>query len=174
MTLETGILAGAVLLATIGWLYTARRARTLARKQHTFDALLNASFDRDFRNALELLMPYLRANKLPNINIDEENGLWQPLRMVLNHYEFIAASIRNGDIDEVMVRDSKRGTIITLFECSKNYIDSLRRGRRRRAIYEHLEWLHKRWEKAPPNRGQRCLEFILGHPLKGQVERVRD
>lgn len=159
--------------ATAGWLYTARRARTLARKQHTMNVLLTASFDSEFQNAMELLSPYMRTKAMPRLKIDDDSLLAQPLRKVLNHYEFVAAGIRNGDVDETLVRDSERGSILTLFERSTEYIESMRDTRRRRSIYEHLEWLHKRWEKKPPNRFQRFVEFIIGYPIKGRTEQVR-
>ena len=48
---STAILIGAG-FATLGWVYTARRARTLARTQHTLTAMLTVSFNQDFRKAL--------------------------------------------------------------------------------------------------------------------------
>lgn len=47
MQTTTAILVGAF-AATIGWLYTARRARMLSRKQHTITVILNASSNERF------------------------------------------------------------------------------------------------------------------------------
>lgn len=173
MSTENAILIAAV-LATLGWLYTGRRARNLARKQHSMNLLLQASFNNDMRNALHELSPHLRACKIPNVESEQDENILKKLRFLLNHYEFVAAGIRNGDLDEELIRDSERGTILTLFECSKDYIESLRNTRRRRAIYEHLEWLHKRWETHPPNPVVRFAERCRGRPFKGRVERVID
>ena len=105
---------------------------------------------------------------------DEHEEVLAALRMWLNHYEFIAAGIRNGDLDETLIRDSERGTILTIYECAVDYIDSLRNTRRRRAIYEHLEWLHRRWESHPPGIMRRLAEYCRGRPFKGRRERVRN
>jgi hypothetical protein len=117
--------------------------------------------------------PHMRQKNLPYLN-DDDGPLRDSLRMVLNHYEFISAGIRNGDLDETLIRDSERGTILNLFEGSRGYIDGLRTTRRRRATFEHLEWLHKRWETNPPGFFKRCFERARGRPLKGRTERVRE
>lgn len=93
-------------------------------------------------------------------------------RMVINHYEFIAAAIRNGDIDETLVRDSERATILSMFEASKDRIEALRVTRRRRSVCEHLEWLHIRWETKPPGVVRRCCESVRGRPFQGRRENV--
>ena len=76
-------------------------------------------------------------------------------------------------MDERIVRDSERGKILTLYETSTAHIESLRNSRRRMSIYEHLEWLHGRWEKSPPGRLQRTCERVRGKPFEGKRERVR-
>lgn len=146
----------------------------LARKQHSLNVMLTASFNKEFRDAYKIIAPFIRANNLPTIGADDNgnNDLREALRLVLNHYEFVAAGIRNGDMDEVLIRDSERGTILTIFESLRKYIESLRNTRRRRSINEHLEWLHRRWETSPPGRIQRLIEAVRGKPFSGQRERV--
>jgi hypothetical protein len=90
------------------------------------------------------------------------------LRRVLNHYEFIATGLRNGDFDERLVRDSERAAILTLFEKSQDFIWNLRDARRRITIYENIEWLYSRWEKSPPSHMQQCAEWIVGRPFPGR------
>jgi hypothetical protein len=146
----------------------------LARKQHSLNVMLTASFNKEFRDAYKTIAPFIRANNLPDIQTDDNgnNDLREALRLVLNHYEFVAAGIRNGDMDETLIRDSERGTILTIFEAVQKYIESLRTTRRRRSINEHLEWLHRRWEINPPGRVRRFVENIRGKPFSGQRERV--
>ena len=164
----------AALFATMGWLYAARRARTLAKKQHTFNLLIRSNFDQTLRDALSALSPHLRARLLPDVTSEDRSELRDALRLVLNHYEFVASGIRNGDLDEALVRHSERGTILTLIECSSDYIHAMRNTRRRRSIYEHLEWIHDRWERCPPGRTKRSLEMVLGRPFKGRFAEVRE
>ena len=167
----TAVIIGAV-LATVGWLYIARRHRTLARKQNSLNTLLTASLDKEIRENLKILSPYLLKKEELILNNDTDKNLRYSLQILLNHYEFVAVGIRNGDLDEVLIRDSEHGTILCLFACSTKYIDTLRNTRPRRSIYENLEWLCKRWGQKPPGLWQRAFECIRGRPIKGSLEKV--
>jgi hypothetical protein len=158
-------------LATTGWVYTARRARTLARKQHTVNIMLQASLNKEFREARDVMAGYVKKKTLPalpELDKDEHKELLSSVRMILNHYEFMAAGVRNGDFDESLLRDSERGTIITAYTGCTAFIWSLRDNRSRMTIYEHLEWLHGRWEVKRPSWYQRCVERIWGAPFPGR------
>jgi hypothetical protein len=158
-------------LATTGWLYTARRARTLARKQHTVNVMLQASLNKDFLAARNLIAPYVKKRNLPllaELEKDDNKDILHALRMILNHYEFMAAGVRNGDFEEFLLRDSERGTIITVYTGSSDFIWALRNNRSRMTIYEHLEWLHDRWETKRPKWHQRWIERVRGSPFAGK------
>lgn len=169
------IIIGAI-LATAGWVYTGRRARTLARKQHTINIMLKGNFDRDMRIAHQEVSPYFKNDKmkLPSSNSEAFAELLPHWRLVLNHYEFIAAGIRRGDLDEKLVVDAERGTILGAYEKSEAHIFGIRDNRRNQSIYEHLEWLYKRWEKKPPNRLICTIEWCKGSPFHGKRHQVRD
>ena len=79
-------------LATTGWLYTARRARTLSRKQHTVTVMLQASFSKEFQDHIKNVRPYLIACTLPT-KLDDKSDLRDAVQRLLNHYEFIAAGL---------------------------------------------------------------------------------
>lgn len=155
-------------LATCGWLYTARRARSLAKKQHTVNVMLQASFNKELEDAKRRVAAIVKEKKFDKLKDPafEEDMLAH--RKVANHYEFVAAGLRNGDFDEILIRDSERASIVTFYELSEKYIRSLRDVRRRTAIYEHLEWLSDRWERKRPGRMQICAEWIIGRPFSGR------
>jgi hypothetical protein len=156
----------AAALATVGWIYTARRNRSLSRKQHTFNALLQVSFNPLYHDNMTKIRAYVLQGHLPEeILADEHQAERNALKFVLNHYEFIAAGIRNGDISERLLRDSERGTIVRLFEVAQKYISSLRDERKRQVIYEHLEWLYVRWHEKQPSAWQCIVEWIAQRPL---------
>ena len=144
----------------------------MGRKQHTFNVLIAAAFNKDFRDALHALAPHIRAKAFPDLDDPQNIELALHFRLVINHYEFIAAGIRNGDIDEVLVRDSERGTVLSIYEAAVPRIEVLRGARRRRSLCEHLEWLHRRWEARPPGKAHRLCEWARGRPFQGQRERV--
>jgi Domain of unknown function (DUF4760) len=168
MDTATAALIGAG-FATTGWLYTARRARSLSRMQHTVSVMLQASFNKEFQEAACKIRPYPRDGCCPEDDLTEENAkLREAFRRVLNHYEFLAAGLRNGDFDERLVRDSERGTILLLFRACKQVIWKIRDDRSRLSIYEHLEWLCRRWDEKPPGFTQRFCEWVAGRPFPGR------
>ncbi len=153
----------AAALATCGWLYAARKARALSRKQHTINIIMQGESSNEFRDAEACVSPHLRSTD--SVVIDEMHGADKAaFRMVLNRYEFIATGIRNGDLDERLVKDALRGTILSLYEICEAAIYKQRDNRRRQALYEHLEWLHSRW-RAKPVWWSDVLEWMIDRPL---------
>ena len=156
----------AAALATMGWLYAARRARSLSRKQHTISVLLQANFSEEFQKCRTIVGSHLIADK-EVANIADDEALRVSVRRLLNHYEFIAAGVRNGDFDEQLVKDTERSAILTLYAGCKKYIWSLRNDRQRMSIYEHLEWLHARWTDPKRKRLKRLCERVMQRPFQG-------
>ncbi len=153
----------------MGWLYAARKARSIARKQHTINVMLQANFNSDFRKALRDIAPTVRSKQGPPQTTDEAAiTLRNAYRFVMNHYEFVASGLRNGDFDELLVRDSERGTILQLYESCETYIYQIRNSRDRQTSYEHLEWLNDRWKKRPPQFIQRYVERMMSRPFQGK------
>lgn len=159
-------------LATCGWLYTAGRARTLARKQHTLNVMVQARFNSEFKTAEKAVAPNERNGVIDVSDPNCPNR--ENFKTVLNYYEFLASGIRNGDFDEQMVKDSLRGTILNLYEGCQEGIFKLRTNRRRVALYEHLEWLHRRWERKPPSWPQKAFEKIISRPIGGKRKKHDD
>ena len=151
--------------ATLGWVYILRRNRALSRKQHTFNALLQVSFNPLYHEHMATIRQFVVSGELPEILKDEHAKERRSLQFVLNHYEFIAAGFRNGDISERLLRDSERGTIVRLFQVSGKYVASVRDERARRVTYEHLEWLYVRWHERKPTLWQEIVEWIIQRPL---------
>lgn len=155
-------------LATTGWLYAARRARALARKQHTVTVIMQTNSSERFLSARENMSPHLTACKFPEDVLQGKNEeLKKNFRDILNHYEFVSAGLRNGDFDEQLVRDCERGTYIALYKCCEKYVWTLRNGRQRMTIYEHLEWVHDRWSGPQLPWHIRAIELVRGRPMYG-------
>ena len=167
MDTATAALVGAT-LATCGWVYGARRARTLSRKQHTVTVMLTASLNREFREALMCVSEAVNAGACPDLNDPQNKQLRVSMRFLANHYEFISAGLRNGDFDERLVRDSERGVIIKLYAFFEGHIYGMRKSRDLLTIYENFEWLNIRWTKNPPGRAQAVVEYLLQQPFGGK------
>ena len=173
MDTATAALVGSA-LATCGWIYSARRARTLSRKQHTVTVMLQASVNKEFREALVTISDAMAAGQCPDLSAENHKPLRMAMRFVSNHYEFISAGLRNGDFDERLVRDSERGVILKMYSFFEPHIYSLRKSRDRMTIYENLEWLSKRWTKKPPGRLQSVIETIRQQPFGGKRANPHD
>src|SRR6202022_1245173 len=65
----------AAALATIGGVWTARRARNIARKQHTINVILQGLYNSDYRSALQAIVIAHDAGSLPDLNNPENVGL---------------------------------------------------------------------------------------------------
>ena len=94
---------------------------------------------------MEALRPLILLDGNLKADAEEIEPVKSLLIFLLNHYEFLAAGIRNGDIDERLLKDSERGTVVRLFET------------------------FERWSKNPPGRRQRWFEWVRGKPNYGSV-----
>lgn len=150
----------------MGWLYAARKQRTLAKKQHTLNVILTARNSSDFTAAQTAIRPCIIAKTCPDF-VNNEHADKESYRIVLNHYELLAAGIRNGDFDERMVKDIQRGTLVAVWEACEANIFRMRTARKRSTTYEHFEWLHRRWETHRPGWIRRFAEWIKGSPFGG-------
>ena len=121
-----------------------------AKKQHTINVILQASFNEKFIGNRAKIAPHLNDENCPDDVLNGENEeLRGNFRDILNHYEFVSAGLRNGDVDEKLIMDSEKSTYIKLYKVLQKYIWNLRDGRNRMTIYEHLEWVYNRWESNP-------------------------
>ena len=164
---QDAVVVAGVVLATWGWLYNARLTRTLSRKQHTITVIMQGDSDDTYRNAQATVSPHVNKGEsvclttLPQAHQDA-------FKLVLNRYEFLAAGIRNGSFHEALVSDALRGGACSLYEVCKASIVDLRALRGRPSLYEHLEWLHDRWERKHPKWPQRTVEWLIDKPLYGK------
>lgn len=189
MSTQTAILlsGGA---ATIGWVYTAKQARLLARKQHTLNVILQTNMNEDFIKKRILVSNYIKNELRRNNDSDTSKSTAKnnktgekyditdipevdraSIRAFLGHYEFLSAGLRNGYFDEKLMKDSERATYVNLFSSFNGYIYDLRGSRKRQALYEHLEWVYDRWEENPPGFVQRTIEWFLSRPIYGKSAR---
>jgi hypothetical protein len=145
----------------------------LARKQHTINVILQTIINDHLRDSMDDVMKMIRQGPCPKTfgDTEPEQKNRQSFQLIANLFEFVAAGIRNGDFDERLVSDSQRGAILTFYEWAHDFIWNLRTTRRRVTAYEHLQWLHARWETKPPGHAQRFIEWIRGYPFYGRRAR---
>ncbi len=67
---------------------------------------------------------------------------------LLNHYEYMATGVRHNIICEDILRNANFSTVISLVKSTKPFIEQLRRRSHSMTIFEAVEWMATRWEKA--------------------------
>jgi Domain of unknown function (DUF4760) len=164
-TATVAIFAGGA--ATVGWIYTARRTRHNSRKQHTVTVLLQIALNDKFHKDYLAIVPSLRDNNIKDkILVENNEPIKVSLSVVLGMYEFVAAGVRNGDLDERLVSDFKRTEITTVAKLCDSYITHLRR--KNSTTYEHLLWLCARWNQMNRKKCPKFAEWLIERPLRGK------
>lgn len=120
-----------------------------AKKRATIDLALHESGNAKLAEAKK----QVRKFQEDRVNITElacgdhhskpENDYIQTL---LNHYEFIAAGIKEGAFDEEIYKRMKRSIMIHHWHALSAYVAERRRVLERDKLYIEFEWLARRWE----------------------------
>lgn len=146
------ITASAALIAIVTFLLSAWNSEVQRRKQQTM-SLLQDRHKSDFRILLERRSATFppgttvdpdaflaRANSIDAISARQGADALQAL---LNHYEFIALALKNGNLDHDMMRKSIRGVMCNLVHDCRLLIAHVRKDNS--LIFEHLVPLYNEW-----------------------------
>lgn len=163
MDIGLAIFGGAI-LASAGWIFGQRQNRKLTRLEHTFRVLDNYREDSAHWEANERFVGMAKRNDLPTPDDNHRAEDIAALRKLLTHYEYIAAGIFTGGLDETIVCECDRGNIVNLSLYGIDYIQRVRDSRGRQAIYRNLTDLGKRWQNPSPPAHIRLIEFIRMRP----------
>lgn len=150
-TMGFWIQTGAFVFSAFGAIAIIYNNSHQAKKRATIDLALHEYDNEQIREAKK----QLRKFQDDAVNITElacgnhhskpENDYIQTL---LNHYEFIAAGIKEGAFDEEIYKRMKRSIIIHHWHALSAYIAERRRVLERDQLYMEFEWLAKRWENS--------------------------
>jgi hypothetical protein len=72
---------------------------------------------------------------------------------VLNHYEFVAAGIREKALDSGLYKRMQYTMVVKDWEALCPFVMELRRAQAHTTLFQELELLAKAWEKKPLQRG---------------------
>lgn len=73
----------------------------------------------------------------------------QHILRLLNHREFVSASLLNGTLHERMYKDFYYSTMIRNWEHLRGFVFELRKAKNRQTLFQEFEILAKRWQKRP-------------------------
>jgi len=143
-------------LATLGWLIAAANQRTLSRKQHTLNLLMqmrHAEVYNRHHSALSLLSPgatpisddllALMRNQRPPAN-EGEKAFLRAAVYVLNYWEFVCAALTVGDLDAELVRRTVRQHIVGYHSKFAAFIDA-ERAAGDHLVYKQLRTIANDW-----------------------------
>lgn len=169
---SVAIIVGAF-LASLGWVTTNTISRANLRKSHTMDVVIKTRIGGEIlwhrRNVFrelaynELLTGEKYVAMLKALDCKSE---WSTekntsppvdsLRIILNHYEYIAASVRGGELDYSIIKNTLSQTIISYHDDWLAAV--ILEQKRNPASFEHLAWLVQRLRKDSSRKSiSKCL-----------------
>jgi len=124
--MDTGlaIFLGAVIgssLATMGWIFGQRQNRRLTRLEHTFSVLNSYRDDKDHWEAHRRFVSMAKSQNIPTPDDPARQDDIAVLSKLFTHYEYIAAGIFCGGLDENLIKACDRGNIVYYF-CLTSYV----------------------------------------------------
>src|SRR3712207_5886170 len=94
----------AAFMAIAGILYSSKESRKALRKQHTYNVLDKMNDWDKLDEAYDKARAMMNEGKVPSRCKDADREICDTLDFLLNHYEFLAAAIVSGDLDEGLVK----------------------------------------------------------------------
>lgn len=152
----------ALLFAVFSLFYRFEMAEAQSRKQHTINILFNSRLSPEFRQHLEYrrihfpegeridykrFKDHLTAERTKETSGQDAKDMRksaEAVRSLLNYYEFIALGIKNGDLDEDMMKGSIRGNMCNLVADAVGVIEGYQVNNR--LTYEHVTELYQSWK----------------------------
>ncbi|MCH7693166.1 MAG: DUF4760 domain-containing protein [Proteobacteria bacterium] len=165
MSTATAILIAAG-VAAVGWIYTNRTSQRTDRRRHTYDVFQEYRHSEKFLAALSRARELILSGDIPDPADPTRKDDIAHLDDLLEHYEFIAIAIFNGDVDERFVRECEYSAIVALPERFSDFIIKARNQYQQQTMYKAMEDLSARWAGDPPKRPQRIYEWVRLCPCR--------
>ena len=114
----------------------------------------------------------VKADNVPTPDDPEREDDNNALRSLFMHYEYIAAGVYCGGLDERVIKECEIRNVVALYKYTTSYVDDLRNLRRKYdpkfadIIYENFQRLARRWDSLPPRLCDRLVEWFLMRPLR--------
>lgn len=129
-----------------------------AKKTQTANFLFESRQDERYTESLHTLKQVHRSGKsfrsyvfpAEGSAITEDEMLERrKLQYILNFYERVAVSIREGIYNEKMIKRTSYTTVIETYDIAEPLIKAIREHIKSETTYQEFEWLVKRWKAKP-------------------------
>ena len=156
-TISNAIVFMGVVVATLAIIYNVR----IARKTQTAFFLFESRKDKEYLESLYMLKKVhasgrsFRSYVFPGPDrplTDKERVERLKLQYILNFYERVAVSIREGIYNEKMIKQTSYATVIETWDIAEPLIKAVRQYINSETTWQEFEWLVSRWRKAPLKR----------------------
>jgi Domain of unknown function (DUF4760) len=151
----------AALVALAGWMFQSWLSVRNSRKQHTMNVLLQTRLNPLFSEhakAIEAAFPSTTPITFTALTLPANSSVRSSVQWVLNYYEFIAAGIAHGDLDEALMQDCILTQFCSFFTKSEDYIRNARREDKhgvpeasRARVMKSVLALQPRWQRKLEN-----------------------
>ncbi|WP_312982073.1 DUF4760 domain-containing protein [Atlantibacter sp.] len=141
-----------VSVAVVTLIYNVRTAK----KTQTAVFLFESRKDKDYVESLHILKKAHQSGKsfrsyvlpTPGTAItDQELDERRKFQYILNFYERVAVSIRQGIYNEEMIKRTSYTTVIETWDIAEPLIRAIREKINSEITYQEFEWLATRWKK---------------------------
>lgn len=129
-----------------------------AKKTQTAIFLFESRQDQQYIESLHVLKQAHRSGKSFRSYVfpcdgkaitEDDLAERRKFQYILNFYERVAVSIREGIYNEQMIKRTSYSTVIETFEIADSLIKAIRESINSETAYQEFEWLVNRWKKAP-------------------------
>lgn len=130
----------------------------LAKKRALIDLIIQQRSDDQLSQATKTVFDLASANDKQlsayvSPNGDEKHQeIRAAILKVLNNQEFVAVGIRLGAFDEKVYKELQCSNVLKLWRATSGFVCELRKQTNHNTIFQDLEKLAQRWEKAPIKR----------------------
>ena len=133
-----------------------------SRKQHTVNVLFHTRLSSEFLKRTGIIKQHfpgilpITCDALETVSAKTtpEKSPMEAVKFMLNYYEFVAAGIRHGDLDNRLVCDCLCTALCTFFDRCEDVIKNARgedaKGRpveEKARIFRNLIWLRVKWSR---------------------------
>lgn len=130
----------------------------MAKKTQTANFLFESRQDTQYIESLHVLKQVHRSGKSFRAYVfpcegkaitEEEMTERRKFQYILNFYERVAVSIREGIYNEQMIKRTSYTTVIETYDIAEPLIKAIREHINSETTYQEFEWLVKRWKAKP-------------------------